>query len=144
MALFIWNVALVLSVSLVFCSSRRCATVWLQVKLAAISVLFNISDIIQSFDHDKLSSISQLIKESSKINQIILMEQQLLCFCVKCIIISWCSPYYFWIMFKIFTFCYLVVVQSTISNNFISSIIRFISTIIPKTSWCHRIIVTIF
>ena len=51
---------------------------------------------------------------------------------------------YFCLILKIFTCCCLVVIYSIISSiNFISSIIHFISIIIPETSWSNGVIFTV-
>ena len=54
--MFIWIVAPVED------PSGRCAIEKIAIELADTSVLYNISDAIQSFDHGELRSISQLIK----------------------------------------------------------------------------------
>ena len=103
-----------------------------------------ISDITQFFVNFKSSSISQLINVKSrdlhKSYSNILMEQQLLCLIY---IIVWCTSYYFCLILKRFTGCYIVVYPIIIIIIFSCIIIYLISIIIPQTSLCRRIIVTI-
>ena len=60
LALFISNVARVVG------PSGRCAIGWFAAGWVGVSVLFNSSDIMHSFDHNKSSSFSQFIKGKSR------------------------------------------------------------------------------
>ena len=62
-----------------------------------------------------------------------------------CIIIIYCVPYQFHLIFKRFTcYCFVATYYIIISIIFISTIMHLVSIIIPQTSRCHKIIVTIF
>ena len=60
MALFIWNVPTVV------CIGATTGTGRLALRLPAIPVVIDVSDIIHSFDHDKSISILQLINGKSR------------------------------------------------------------------------------
>lgn len=123
MALFIWKFALVLEVS---------ALTGLDI-LAVTEGVLDIFDIIQSFDHWKLSSILHLIKDKSRDLQ-----------SYPNILIFKSFSYYFCLVLKISVCCCLFVVYTKIiCIIFKRSIILFISIKILQISWCHIIIVTI-
>ena len=123
------NVALCVSVAL---------TAWtggLLFGLAATATVIDISEIINIVSHEKLHYILQLIKRKSRDLQKLL----------KYFNETTASAYLSYILIR-FTCWRLAFVYSLIISRilFICVIILFISIIIPQTSWCHTIIVTVF
>ena len=120
--LFIWSVAPVVN------PSGRCARGGLSIRLAATSVLFNILEITQFLDKDKWSSISQLIKGKSRDLQKLLKYFNGTATSVSnvLLLVGVLS-----ISSVLYSKDLLVVVQPTVTSNFISSVIQFIFVIIP-------------
>ena len=123
--IFIWNVAPVVEVAgLVGLGG-----------LAAITVVLNVSDIIRLFDHYKSSSISQSVKGKSRAP-----KKLVKCFYGRTTSVSnvSLSAGVLSIIFPSYSKDPLVDVLSSII------FIRIIPVIIPQTSCCYRIIVTVF
>ena len=127
--LVFWNVAISVSVAFVAVLGG----------LPGTAGTFDLLETTLLFDHDKSSSISQLIKGKSRYLQKLLNN-----FCVYSILNGWSfSRYLCLILNRSSCFCLFVFYSMISSIIFISSIIHFISIIIPQTSWFQRIIVTI-
>ena len=106
----------------------------------------DISNIMQYLDHDKSSSISQLIKSKSRGLQKLLKYFNRTTTSASNILLSFGVLSIIFVLYsKKFTCCCFVVIYSIIICIiiFISRIIYLISIIIPQTSRRLRIIVTI-
>ena len=113
-------------------SSRR----GLALGLPAILGAFDISDYKHSFDHDKSSSISQLINSKSRNHQKLLKYFNGTTTSASDILLLFGDlPIYFFLYSKEFIcYCFVVICLDTSSIIFNRIIIYFISIIIPQTS----------
>ena len=112
--------------------------------------VLDFAEMIQFFAHLKSSSISLLTKGNLRNLQKLLQGFNEAASSVSSvlldIIIAWCSPYYFCLIFKRFTRYCFIVIYSVINSIiiFINSIIYFNSIIISQISRGYSIIVTIY
>ena len=138
MVLFIWNFAPVVDVA--GSTSVDGTAARLEATRAALDIL----DIIQFFDHDRSSSISQLISSKLRdLHKLIKYFNETTTSVFNKLLSAGAFPIifsYFQKVYFLLSRCYL---SYNYQNYFISVIIHFISIIISKTSWCHRIMVNI-
>ena len=95
---------------------------------SATAAVSNITDVIQLFDHDKSSSISQLIKGKQRnLQKLLKYLNGTTTFASNVLLL--CVSYYFCLILKIFTSCCLIVICQLIIY-----LTHFISTVILQNS----------